>query len=322
LEIIFFGSSDISVPFLEELYRSRHNVVLVVTNFDKPAGRGRKVIYNVVKGKASEFGIDFIQIKKFNDEFLNIFKEKKCDVAVVASFGKILDERLLSLTSTRWLNIHPSILPAYRGPTPIISTILNGERVGGVSIIEVVPEVDAGGIYAQVKFKVEEDDNRDSYEKKVVIFGKTALLTVLDLMEYNNLKPYPQGNEGISYTKKIKKEDLKIDWEESREAIINKIRAFSSKPGAYCLWKDIRIKILKASPCYKSTVDSLLTGLEVNKSIKNGTVVRADKNSGILISCKENEILRIELLQPEGKRIMSALDFINGYRLKAGESLG
>jgi methionyl-tRNA formyltransferase len=319
LKIIFFGSSDISVPFLEELHRSRHKVILVVTSVDKPSGRGRKVIYNVVKRKAKELGIDFIQIEKFNDKFFNILKEKKFDAAVISSFGKILDKKLLGLANVRWINVHPSLLPEYRGPTPITSAILNGDKVGGVSIIEVVPDVDAGGIYAQIKFKIEEDDNRDSYEQKVIMFGKSVLLNILDFIEYNNLKPFPQDIKGITYTKKIKKEDLKINWEENIETIINKVKAFSSKPGAYCYWKNTRIKILKVSATDNFANDSFLSGMVFNKKIMNGKVIIADKKSGIVIKCKGNKFLKIELLQPEGKKVMSAVDFINGYRLEAGE---
>ncbi len=321
MEIIFFGSSDISVPFLEELYKSRHSVNMVVTIVDRPAGRGRKIIDNVVKKKAEELGIEYIQIERFDDNFYCALKEKKFDAVIISSFGKILDKKIFELTDARWLNVHPSLLPRYRGPAPIVSALINGDVIGGVSIVEVAPEVDAGRIYAQVKFRIGMDDNCDSYEKKVIEFGKSALLTVLDLMEYDNLEPYPQGSEGIVFTQKIKKEDLRINWENGREEIINKVRAFSSKPGAYCFWKNVRIKILKVSISDETGKDLSLSELKVKKNINNGEVVSADKNSGILVRCRENKLLKIELLQPEGKIIMSAMDFINGYRLKAGEKL-
>lgn len=114
---------------------------------------------------------------------------------VVASFGKIFPEKLFELTAARWFNVHPSLLPKYRGPTPIISTLLNGDRVGGVSIIEVVPEVDKGAIYAQVKFEVETDDNLDSLERKSIEIGKPLLVKVLDLAEIGKIKPYPQDEK-------------------------------------------------------------------------------------------------------------------------------
>jgi len=320
LKILFFGSSEISVPFLEEIYKSRHSITSVVTTIDKPAGRGRRTTLNIVKKKAIELGIDFIQIEKFEDNFFDNFVKLEFDVAVVVSFGKIFPEKIFKLTSARWLNVHPSLLPTYRGPTPIISALLNGDKVGGVSIIEVVYEVDAGRIYAQVKFGVEEDDNKDSLEQKVVKFGKPLLIAVLDLIEDKNINPYPQDEENVVYSYKIAKEDLKISWNSSAVEIVNKVRAFSSKPGAYCLWKGLRIKVLKASALNETLSSAYLDRSKIDESKKNGLVVEADKKTGILVSCNKNEMVKIERLKPQGGKVMSAADFINGYRLKAGES--
>jgi methionyl-tRNA formyltransferase len=320
LEILFFGSSEISVPFLEEIYKSRHSISLAVTTADKPAGRGRKITPNIVKSRAAELGVDFIQIEKFDDIFFDKFTKLEFDGIVVVSFGKIFPEKMFKLTPARWFNVHPSLLPRYRGPTPVISTLLNDDKVGGVSIIEVVPEVDAGGIYAQVRFRVEEDDNRDSLESKSIKFGKPLLMAVLDLVENENLKPYPQDEGNVVYSYKITKEDLKINWDSSAVEIINKIRAFSSIPGAYCLWKGSRIKILKASVSNEAIINAYPDGLKIDKNKKNGFVVESDKRTGILVKCNKNEMVKIDLLQPEGKKAMSPVDFINGYRLEAGES--
>lgn len=320
MKILFFGSSEISVPFLEEIYKSRHSITSVVTITDKPAGRGRRNTPNIVKKRAIELGIDFIQIEKFDHSFFDKFAELEFDGVVVVSFGKILPGKIFKLTTARWLNVHPSLLPRYRGPTPIISALLNGDRVSGVSIIEVVPEVDAGGIYAQVKFGVEEDDNRDSLEQKSIKFGKSLLMTVLDLIENENLNSYPQDEESVIYSHKITKEDLKINWDSSAAEIVNKIRAFSSRPGAYCLWKGLRIKILKASVPGGTASNAYLDKLKFGENEKNGLVVEADKKTGILIKCNKNEMVKIEKLQPQGRKVISSADFINGYRLEAGEN--
>ncbi len=320
MKILFFGSSEISVPFLEEIYKSRHSITSVATITDKPAGRGRRNTPNIVKKRAIELGIDFIQIENFDHSFFDKFAELEFDGVVVVSFGKILPGKIFELTTARWLNVHPSLLPRYRGPTPIISALLNGDKVSGVSIIEVVPEVDAGGIYAQVKFGVEEDDNRDSLEQKSIKFGKSLLMTVLDLIENENLNSYPQDEENVIYSHKITKEDLKINWDSSAAEIVNKIRAFSSRPGAYCLWKDLRIKILKASVPGGTASNAYLDKLKFDENEKNGLVVKADKKTGILIKCNKNEMIKIEKLQPQGRKVISSADFINGYRLEAGEN--
>ncbi|MFA5014481.1 MAG: methionyl-tRNA formyltransferase [Actinomycetota bacterium] len=325
MKILFFGSSEFSVPFLEEINKSKHNVSLVVTTADKPAGRGRKTAPNVVKSKAIELGLDFIQIEKFDDSFFDRFTGLELDAVVVASFGKIFPGKLFELTDALWFNVHPSLLPKYRGPTPIISTLLNGDKVGGVSIIEVIPEVDKGGIYEQVKFGVEIDDNLDSLERKSVEFGKLLLIKVLDLAEIEKIKPYPQDEKNATFSYKITKDDLKIGWDSSAEKIVNRIRAFSPKPGAYFLWKGLRIKILKAAVLNGSPVNAYQDNFKIDKSRidknkKNGLVLAADKKTGILVRCNNNETVKIELLQPQGKKTMSSVDFINGYRLEAGES--
>jgi len=216
--------------------------------------------------------------------------------------------------------VHPSLLPRYRGPTPIISALLNGDKVGGVSIIEVVPQVDAGGIYAQVKFRLEEDDNKESLEQKLIKFGKPLLMTLLDLMENKSIKPYPQDEENVVYSHKIKKEDLKINWGSSAVKIINKVRAFSPDPCAYCLRKDSRIKIIKAGVPDRTVSNAYLGKLKFDGNKENGLVLEADKKTGILIKCNKNEMVKIELLQPQDRKVISAADFINGYRLEAGEN--
>ena len=317
MKILFFGSSEFSVPFLEEIYNSRHNITYVITNADKHAGRGRKITSNVVKSKAVELGVSFIQIEKLDNDFIDKFLKIEFDCVVVVSFGMILPEKIFNIAKVKWLNVHPSLLPKYRGPSPIISTLLNGDEISGVSINEVIYEVDAGRIYAQVKFKVEEDDNKDSLEKKSIKFGRRLLNSVIDLIEEFNLSPYPQDEDKVVYTNKITKEDLKINWGSSAVEINNKIRAFSSSPGAYCFWNGVRIKILRASVLSTSESSKLIDMTAVNR--KNGLILKADKKSGILISCIGRDIVRVEKLQPQGKRVMSDYDFINGYHLKVGE---
>jgi len=321
LNVIFFGSSGMSVPFLEGLYKSGHRITLVITKTDKQAGRGRKLTPNIVKSSSVELGINFIQINKFNDTFYEDFKKFKFDVAVVVSFGEIIPEKILNIKKAEWLNIHPSLLPKYRGPTPIISALLNRDSSGGESIIKVTPEVDKGEIYAQVKFGINEDENRDGYQMKVVKFGIPALLTVLDMLKAGNASTYPQGEENTTYTHKIKSEDLRINWEYSAVKINDRIRAFSPEPGAYFFWKGLRIKILKARVPDESERNQFFSGLKADKeSVKNGLVVMADKKSGIAVRCNEREIIKIELLKPQGRKTMAARDFINGYRISAGEN--
>jgi methionyl-tRNA formyltransferase len=295
---------------------------MVVTTVDRPAGRGRKVTGNVVKSKANELGLSFIQINKFDGDFFNKIKEVNFDAAVIVSFGRIFPEKIFDLKSAKWVNVHPSLLPRHRGPNPIVATLLRGDRTGGVSIIEVKPEVDAGDIYAQVKFRVDEDDNRAILEKKSIAFGCPILIKVLDLIETDSIKPYPQGENNISYSYKIKKEDLKINWENSAEEIVNAVRAFSPEPGAYCVRNGLRIKILKAAVLKGPLPESYLSSLKTYKErpSNNGLIIKADREDGILVKCNKNRIIRVLEVQPEGKKVMSAVDFINGYRIEIGDN--
>lgn len=317
MNILFFGSSEISIPFLEEIHSSRHKISLVVTSEDKQVGRGLKVVPNIVKSKAESLGIDFIQIEKFDDDFYEKFNSAGFDAVLVVSFGKIIPEGVFKLADLKWFNVHPSLLPKYRGPTPVISTLLNGDGIGGVSIIEVVPEVDAGRIYAQISFKVEKGDNRDSLDKKCIVFGKSLLMTVLDMSEDGILNPYPQNEKSAVYCSKIEKEDLKINWSSGAEEIANKIRAFSLKPGAYFFWNNIRVKALEASLLSGKETDEFKTSIKTGSG--NGLLVKADKKAGIVVQCGKNDLLKINKLQPQGKNVISSSDFINGYRLKTGE---
>ena len=309
MKIVYFGSSGFSVPFLDYIHNSSHKLVKIITRPDKKTGRGRKVMPGKVKLRAMELGIDFIEVDRVDSSFIETLASIDFDFAVVVSFGLIFPEKIFKETAIKWLNLHPSLLPRHRGPSPIISTLLNGDEMTGVSINEVVYKVDTGKIYAQVKYGIEANDNKDSLEEKVIKFGGPLMISVLDLIEGNAIKPYMQDENAATYTHKINSEDLKINWEDSAEEIINRIRAFSLTPGAYCLWKGNRLKILKAG---------LVDGEGPENSIP-GEIITADKNSGITVMCKNSVTVKLYSLKPQGKKIMAGLDFINGFKPETGE---
>jgi len=318
LKLLFFGSSKFSVPFLEEIYNSRHRILKVVTAPDKKQGRGKKVLPNPVKKSSMELGVDFIEAEKIDDELIEGISKTVFDCIVVVSSGLILPKKLLDLTPDMCINVHPSLLPKYRGPSPIISTLLNGDDRAGISIIKMVEEVDAGDIYIQAEFGVGSDDNRDVLENKLERVGCPLLIAALDLIEGTGLTTIPQCDKDATFTSMIRKEDLKINWKSSAVEIVNKVRAFSSKPGCYCLWRKNRIKILKASVFedgnrYKSNF---------GREEKCGTILSADKKTGILVKCGNDEIVKIERLKTPGKNVISAIDFVNGYCVKSGEIFG
>jgi len=313
VKIVFFGSSDFSVPFLDSIYNSNHRVALVVTGTDKAKGRGRNMLANPVKEYALKKDFKIIQADKIYNEIISEISRIESDCFALVSYGKLLPPEILKLTAGKSVNIHPSLLPKYRGPSPIISAILNGDTKTGISIINISEKLDEGDIFIQCKFSIQNNETKDSLEKKMIKIGAPMLISVLDLLQEGKIIPYQQENEGITYTPLYSKEDLKIDWHSTAEKINNKIRAFSAEPGCFSLWNKKVIKIIKATK---------ITDFEADNNLrykKPGEIIKADKFNGIMVKCEQSEIMRIEVLKPQGKKEMSALDFLNGYRIKVGE---
>ncbi len=303
---------------MEEIYNSSHRIIKVVAAPDKKQGRGKKILPNPVKKRSMELGVDFTETEKIDDELIKSISKTVFDCIVVVSSGFILPKKLLDLAPDMCINVHPSLLPKYRGPSPIISTLLSGDDKAGVSIMKMTEEVDAGDIYIQAEFGIGSDDNRDVLENKLETVGCPLLVAALDLIEVTGLATIPQCDKDATFTSMIRKEDLKINWKSSAAEIVNKVRAFSSKPGCYCLWRKNRIKILKASVFEDSSRHKSNSGREE----KCGTILSADKKTGILVKCGNDEIVKIEMLKAPGKNVISAADFVNGYCVKAGEIFG
>lgn len=316
MRIVYFGSSGFSVPILECINDSSHEIIRVVTRPDKKTGRGRKVMPGIVKERAVEMGIDLMETDRIDADFMDALSVIDFDIAVVVSFGLIFPEIIFKDANIKWLNLHPSLLPKYRGPAPIISAILNGDGITGVSINDVVYKVDTGKIYAQASFSIGASDNKDRVEEKALKFGAPLIVSVLDLMEENAIEPFIQDEGAVTYTKKISSGDLKIDWEDDASGIINRIRAFSSTPGAYCLWKGKRLKVLEAG--LVGTGD-MAGGQKLLSATIPGEIITADRNSGVIVACKNNFRIKLYSLKPQGKKTMDALDFINGFKPVAGE---
>lgn len=320
MKILFFGSSAFSVPFLEAISDSLHKVELVVTSTDKRCGRGRKLKPNCVKSFSIKKDIPFLEIDNFDSNFYKRISETNYDFLVVVSFGKILPSRFIDNAKGNTVNVHPSILPKYRGPSPIITALLNGDALTGISLIKIEKEFDTGDIYMMTKFAVSESDNRATLEDKIAELGSKMLLSLLNLLEKHDLYTFPQEKEDISYTRIFTKKDTLIKWCDDPFKIHNLIRAFGPDPGSITTYKDRIIKILTAG----------LTG-PVPEIVQNkylpGQIVKAD-SSGLIVKCgnavssgtrKKELFISIKTLKPEGKNIMDYKDFINGYKISSGD---
>lgn len=316
MKIIFFGSSKFSVPFLEALHKSRHEIVLVVTNLDKETGRGKKIQSNPVKLKAIDLNLKYIEIQKMDNDIYQKLINLKFDSFVVVSFGHIIPKNIIDLSNNNIVNVHPSLLPKYRGPSPITSALLNGDEETGISIIRINENLDSGDIFAQTKFKISLKDNEDTLVKKIIEIGTLLLLSVLNLLDNGLIEAFPQKGKA-TYTKIFNKNDLKINWNSDSEKILNKIRAFSFGSGSYTFLNNLRIIVLNASQYdYK---DKEIKELLLKEDYGAGAIINADKNKGLIVKCGDCKALQILELKVEGKNKMSSFDFLNGYKPEVGD---
>ena len=312
MKILFFGSSRFSVPFLEKLYKSEHKITAVITNIDKETGRGKKILPNPVKIKAEELCLKYFEIKKMDDEIYNKLSGLNFGAIVIVSFGHIIPQKIIDLSNDKAINVHPSLLPKYRGPSPLTAALINGDTETGVSIMKIDGSLDTGNIFAQDSFEIGINDNKKILENKIIEIGAPLLISSLDLIEKSLISSIPQIGK-ISYTEVFKKEDFKIDWSKSSSIIRNRIRAFSPDPGAFTFLNRLRIKILNAAEYGYFNED--LAKIMLCDEYQPGTVICADKINGLIIKCGSNEAVRILELKTEGKKTISSFDFLNGHKL-------
>lgn len=303
MKINFFGSDSFSLPFLEELYKRGYEITLVITTPDKPKGRGLKLEETPTKTFAKEKNLKFIEVDKFKNFYDEIEKDKG-DLGVVVSFGKIIPERVLNHFPKGIINVHPSLLPKYRGPNPIRWQILNGEKKSGITIIKLTNEVDAGPILIQKEIEIEDSDNYTNLLKKLNEVGKEVLIQAIEIIEKGKENWIEQKGEA-TYAPKFEDTFEKLDFKMEGEYLKRKILALSFEPGAYALFREKRVKILDAN-----LIDEDFSG-------ELGEIIFVDKNSfGIKT---KDKVLVPKILKIEGKKEMGVKEFVNGYKPKLGE---
>ena len=305
INICFMGSPKSSLETLDILNKNENiNLSLVVSGKDKKRNRN-KFRPTVVKQYAIDNNIEVLTPDSVNtDEFLSILKEKNIDFIVVVAFGQLIKENLLKAYENKIINLHPSSLPKYRGPSPVQYTLLNGDKKTHASAMLIEKGMDSGDILSQKEIEINEEDDFTSLSEKLSnLGGQTILESILnydDLME----KRIKQDDDKATFTKKITKEMGKIDFNKSKEEIINKIRAFVEFPKAYFSYKNQNVKILKASP------------VEIENP-KISFVYKANKKDKIIIGCKNGGI-RIEKIQFPGKKVMDTKSFLLGNDFEEG----
>jgi methionyl-tRNA formyltransferase len=308
MRILFLGTPAFAALPLRALVAAGHEVVGVVTQPDRPAGRSRTPQAPPVKQAALELGLHVLQPATLRDETV---VEQLCqlrpEVGVVAAYGEILRRNVLDIPSLGYLNVHPSLLPLYRGPTPVTAAILSGDDVTGVSIIKLVRAMDAGPIVAQATVPLGRDARAGPLTDELFKIGSQVLVNALPLYADGTLQPQPQDDGQATYCKLLTKDDGRIDWAQPALVIERAVRAYDPWPGAWTTWQAQQLKIGTAR------VDGEWQGGGQPGTVLEGTTLRVATGSGAL------EIVE---LQPAGKRMMQANDWLRGQRTIVGQRLG
>ena len=309
MRVIFMGTPDFSVGTLEALIRAGHQVVLAVTQPDKPKGRGGKMQFPPVKETAMEHGIPVFQPRKVREpENIEELRKYQADVIVVVAFGQILPREILELTPYGCINVHASLLPSYRGAAPIQWAVINGETVSGVTTMQMDEGLDTGDMLLKTEVPLEPEETGGSLHDKLAAAGASHCVRTLKALEEGTVTPKKQGESPTAYASMLKKEMGEIRWEEPAISIERLIRGLNPWPSAYTGWQDKTMKIWEAEV------------LEEDSGQEPGTVVRVDKD-GFLVQTGKG-LLKVTALQIPGKKRMEADAFLRGYSMEPGEKLG
>jgi methionyl-tRNA formyltransferase len=302
------GTPGFAVPVLKLLVLNDYKIAAVYTQPDRPAGRGCNASFSPVKQAALSLGLHVVQpVKLRNEESLCELASFKPDVIVVAAFGQLLTQAVLDLPVYGCINVHPSLLPKYRGAVPVAASILNGDSFAGVSIMLMDKGLDTGPVLSQAQIPVLGYDNMEILTDKLSLIGAQLLLEVLPRWKKGEMVPRPQDNTSASYFATVTKEMGEIDWSQPAEVIRRRIRAYYPWPGCFTRWQGKNIKIIDALPL------PAVSGSAVGR-----VDVLSDGSAGIGTG---SGILKIDTLQLEGKKPMSSKEFLMGQRQFAGSIL-
>ena len=305
MNIVFFGSTDFSLPILKRVYEV-FGVSGVVITKPRPKGRGRKTTFPQVVEWAKRLGLTTYMPEDPNDEaFVNELRKTTPDLFVLSAYGHILNKTLLATARLGGINIHPSLLPRYRGAAPIQRAIMAGEEKTGITVFFMDEKVDHGEIVARREIPIEKDDTYGSLADRLANLGAEMIIDILEKISSGNSKRNKQHEGEASYAPKIKKQELYINWEQDAERVYNLIRALLPRPGARTYFRRRELLIMWAR-----------LG---DKRLSPGSLSVQEKQLYVGAGNGSLELLEVK---PEGRKAMSARDFINGYRIQEGEVLG
>jgi methionyl-tRNA formyltransferase len=307
LNLVFCGTPRFAVPTLEKLVEAGFKVPLVVTQPDRPRGRGMEVTASPVKQRAVELGIPVTQPEKIknNDEFRNQLASLKPDAIIVVGYGRIVPQWMLDLPLLGNINLHASLLPKYRGAAPIQWAIANGETITGVTTMRIDAGLDTGDILLQKEMTIGPNDTAETLAPPLAAIGADLTVETLRELQARNITAKPQDHARATLAPILKKEDGRIDFHRSAQEICNRLRGFQPWPGAFTTFREKNLQVWEAAVAQRSA--------PLGELLVDGDHLIAGSGANGL------ELMRV---QPEGKKRMAARDFIHGYRPQTGEKLG
>jgi len=304
LNVVFAGTPEFAASCLAALVESRHHVTGVLSQPDRPSGRGLSRTHSAVKRFALEHGIEVCQPASLRDDrTAEQLKRWLPDVIVVAAYGLILPQTVLDIPRLGAINVHASLLPRWRGAAPIQRALLAGDQVTGISIMRMDAGLDTGPVLLQETIAISQEDTGGVLHDRLAALGAKLVVRVLDRLGFGELKGTPQPVEGVTYAPKIEKREARIDWREDAKAIRRRVRAFNPAPGASARVRGVELKIWACSAA-------------VGRG-EPGSILRAEQD-GVLVACGDGAVLATELQRSGGKRL-AASEFLRGFPLSAGE---
>jgi methionyl-tRNA formyltransferase len=303
IRIVFFGSAEFSIPSLDFLFNPPFDIVAIVTQPNKASGRGKKVLTNTINQWAINHNINVFQPERLSDNtFSRNLAELRADFFVVVAYGKILPQFLLDLPKFGAVNVHGSLLPRYRGASPVQSAILSGDNFTGVTIMKMDKGMDTGLILDQKEIEILPTATAGSLSEKIAMLGASLLVRTLSDLFLGKITPIPQSLNNISICKKISKDDARVNWNDSSQTIERLVRAFYPWPIAWTMLKNKlqSIRIHKAQLSDKETIGKRPGGVFI------------DSDNNFLVCCGDNKALHLITIQPQNKNIMSARDYLRG----------
>lgn len=311
MRIAFFGTPAFAVPTLVALTDSSHQVVVVVTQPDRRRGRGQRVSPGPVKAMALELGLPVLQPETLSRDLLEgALAACGAELGVVAAYGKILPDWLLAQPPRGFINVHASLLPRYRGASPVHRAVMNGDAETGVTIMRVVKALDAGAMLAAVRVPIGPDDRTDAVERALADAGARLLVETVDRLDRGPVVETPQDESAATYAPRIRKEEGLVDWGRPARAIHNHVRGLHPWPHAFTY-----------GPTGRLIIHRTVVRAETGSHPAPGTVLTSSPVDGLTVAAGEGVIDIVEL-QPEGGRVLPARDFLAGHPLPPGSRLG